>query len=252
MIAATRVGYSFAGKGGSRVLHDISFVASFGEIVAIVGPSGCGKTTLLRLVSGYLKPTEGQIEIDGGKPLDYKHSIGVVYQDSRLIPWRNLVQNIQLPLEVLKRPIDTPLLPELLELLKLTGHKSKYPSELSGGQQERTALARALVSSPRFLLLDEPLDSTDYVHRLEIEDYIYEDVRKDQKCCLLVTHDLEQAAAVAHRIVLLGFSASAQRFETLDVPKRIQETRPSQARVMPEAAEFLSRLLAKYRMVTSS
>ncbi len=252
MILAKHLGYSFSGPGGSPVLHDISFVVSPGQIVAIVGPSGCGKTTLLRLISGYLQPTEGAVELDGGEPLAHRQSIGVVYQDNRLIPWRNVTQNVQLPLEILSQPINTPLLEELLSLLRLAGQARKYPGELSGGQQERTALARALVSSPRFLLLDEPLDSTDYVHRLEIEDYIHEAVKRDKKCCLLVTHDLEQAAAVADRIVVLGFSASAQKMETLDVPKNIQELRPSQARVMPETAVFLSSLLATYRKVSSS
>jgi len=251
MILAKNLGYSFA-PGGPPVLQDISFVVSPGQIVAIVGPSGCGKTTLLRLVSGYLQPTNGSVQLDGGEPLAYRQSIGVVYQDNRLIPWRNVVQNVELPLEILKRPINTPLIEELLNLLRLTEQARRFPGELSGGQQERTALARALVSSPRFLLLDEPLDSTDYVHRLEIEDYIYEAVRTDKKCCLLVTHDLEQAVAVADRVVVLGFSASAQKMETLDVPKNIGELRPSQARVMPETAEFLSRLLATYRKVSSS
>ena len=145
MIVADDLAYSFV--AGTPVLAGISFSVSPGQIVAIVGPSGCGKTTLLRLISGYLQPTTGSVELDGGKAFASRQSIGVVYQDSRLIPWRNVAQNVQLPLEILKRPINNPLLDELLSLLRLTEHAGKYPAELSGGQQERSALARA--SFPR-------------------------------------------------------------------------------------------------------
>ncbi|MGB9122733.1 MAG: ATP-binding cassette domain-containing protein [Candidatus Angelobacter sp.] len=249
---ASNVGYSFVGGRDVPTISGISFEVPPGQIVAIVGPSGCGKTTLLRLISGYLRPTEGTIQLDGAEPEASRQTIGFVYQDNRLISWRNVAQNVRLPLEVLKRPLDSALLDELLDLLRLTEHCRKFPSELSGGQQERTALARALVSKPRFLLLDEPLDSTDYVHRLEIEDYIYQNARHNQQCCVLVTHDLEQAAAVADRIVVLGFSSNGQRIEIIEVPENISTMKPSEARVMSETAKFLAQLLARYRTVTSA
>ena len=111
-------------------------------------------------------------------------------------------------------------------------------------------MARALVSKPRFLLLDEPLGSTDYVHRLEIEDYIYNLVHNDKVSCLIVTHDLEQAVAVADNILLLGLSSNTQSHYSLKVPQKIREAKPSEARILADTPVFLKHLLSEYRRIT--
>lgn len=251
MIVVKDIAYRFSIHRSGEVLRGVSFEVPPGEILAIIGPSGSGKTTLLRLITGYLKPTEGFVHLDGQPPDGRRHAIGVLYQDSRLLSWRNVIENIKLPLEILERSEDHSLLEELLGLFRLSDHGKKYPSQLSGGQQERTALARALIHTPRFLLLDEPLESTDYVHRLEIEDYIHGFVRRDGTCCILATHDLEQAVAIADRIFILGFPKSAQRSEVVEVPRRIRDAKPSVARIIPDTATFLQNILANYHRVIS-
>lgn len=252
MIRVTDIAYSFPDDRRTEVLRGVSFEVLPGHILAIVGPSGCGKTTLLRLLSGYLEPCKGVVELDGISPRSQKPSIGVVYQDNRLLPWRNVVKNIQLPLEVLGRHLDNSFQDRLMHLLRLKGHEQKYPSQLSGGLQERTALARALISTPRFLLLDEPLGSTDYVHRIEIEDFIYENIREDNKCCIVITHDLEQAIAIADEVLVLGFPTRMLCTSLLSVPQRIQNATPSEARILTDTPIFLERLLIEYRKMICS
>lgn len=251
MIRATNISFGFAGITGGEVLRNVTFEVSPGRILAVVGPSGCGKTTLLRVLSGYLKPSKGIIQLDGEIPQPRKHSIGVLYQDNRLLPWRNLLENICLPLEIWKYKRDEHFLAELMGLLRLIGHEQKYPSQLSGGLQERTALARALVLSPRFIFLDEPLGSTDYVHRIEIEDYIKSIVRNEDRCCILITHDLEQAIAMADDILLLGFASGEQPSRLLPVPDHIRNVKPSEARVLPDTPAFLKKIIVEYRRAIS-
>ena len=249
MIRAEGISFGFSGAHEGEVLHKVSFEVSPRRILAIVGPSGCGKTTLLRILSGYLKPSDGVIQLDGEAPHPQRHTIGVLYQDNRLLSWRNLVDNVRLPLEIRNSDSKLPFLAELLGLLRLDGHEHKYPSQLSGGLQERTALARALVLSPKFIFLDEPLGSTDYVHRLEIEDYLNHIVRHENRCCILITHDLEQAVAMADDVLLLGFASNRQPAHLLPVPESIRGVKPSEARVLTDTPVFLERLLAEYRKV---
>ena len=249
MILANKISYSFLGTHTNQILCEISFKVMPGRVLAIVGPSGCGKTTLLRILSGYLKPSEGSVQLDGDEPRPQDHNIGVFYQDNRLLSWRNLIDNIRLPLEIQKNSLRASSLAELITLLRLDGHEYKYPAQLSGGLKERTALARALVLSPKFIFLDEPLGSTDYAHRLEVEDYIKGIVRRENRCCVLITHDLAQAATLADDILLLGFASSCQSVILLPVPEKIRSFNPSDARVLKDTPMFLNKLLVEYRKI---
>ena len=246
MIDSKDISFRFSEDIAREVLHKVSFQVKPGTLLAVVGPSGCGKTTLLRILSGYLKPSDGTVRLDEGAPNPSKQIIGIKYQDNKLLPWRNLIDNISLPDEVQgKFPAPNRAL-ELLRLCRLSDHMHKFPSHLSGGQQERTALARALMPTPRFLFLDEPLGSTDYVHRLEIEDYIYEFVRRENVCCVLITHDLEQAVALADEVIILGYSTNAHNSRKLNVPEALRAAKPSAARTHAAAPAFLKFLLSEY------
>jgi ABC-type nitrate/sulfonate/bicarbonate transport system ATPase subunit len=251
VIEVRSVCYDFATSKGPRpVLRDVGLDVAPGRILAVVGPSGCGKTTLLRLLTGHLEPTSGHVELDGVPPGDKPGRAGVLFQDHYLLPWRTVEENVRLPLEVQHRLDDKSLLYDLLLLMGLGEYASEYPARLSGGLKERTALARALVTSPRFLLMDEPLGSTDYIHRIRIEDHLKSLVRRESLCLVVVTHELEQAIALADEILILGFaSVRAQSSHFLRVPSDLRDKPSSRARVSPMMTAFLPELLDAYRRV---
>ena len=167
-------------KDEIRALESISFSVDEGEFVAIIGPSGCGKTSILSIIAGLLKPSGGKITIKG-KPLEKgKTSIGYMLQKDELFPWRTIMENAYLPLEV-KRDKSEKSKEKVNELLKKYGlweFRKKYPRQLSGGMRQRAALIRTMASSPDLLLLDEPFSALDYQTRLAVCDDLYEIIRR--------------------------------------------------------------------------
>ncbi|MCA9061298.1 MAG: ATP-binding cassette domain-containing protein, partial [Planctomycetaceae bacterium] len=195
----------------SPVLADVSCTIRAGELVAIVGPSGCGKSTLLRLIAGLLTPSSGTIEIDRGSTSESvtASDFGFVFQHPTLLPWRSAIANLRLPLE-LGTGADSELRTnaDLIALLQQVGLKStdadKRPGELSGGMQMRLSLARALVTRPRFLLLDEPFAALDDLLRLRLQEDVRRLHEQQQLTSLLVTHNVHEAVYMADRILLMG------------------------------------------------
>ncbi|WP_174733544.1 ATP-binding cassette domain-containing protein [Bacillus sp. Y40] len=181
------------------VLDGINLDIREGEFVAIVGKSGCGKSTLLRLLAGLETYDHGNITIQGKKLTSLNRQARIMFQDGRLLPWKRVIDNIGIGLSGNWRP-------RALEALKNVGLEDRcddWPSKLSGGQKQRVALARALVHEPDFLLLDEPLGALDALTRIEMQSLIESLWSRKEITSVLVTHDVEEAVAVADRVILI-------------------------------------------------
>lgn len=184
---------------GREVLHRIELSAAPGEFVAIVGRSGCGKSTLLRLVAGLEATDEGAITLDAQAARTRQQDIRVMFQDSRLLPWKRVLENVALGLPRERREEAAAVLAQV----GLADRADAWPARLSGGQRQRVALARALVHHPRLLLLDEPLGALDALTRIEMQGLIESLWGRLGFTALLVTHDVSEAVALADRIVLI-------------------------------------------------
>lgn len=202
------VGRTFASQTGSEptpVLRDIDLSIAPGEILALLGPSGCGKSTLLRQISGLDRPTTGTLLIDGAPVAPADQRCAVAFQEPRLLPWRSVTRNVELGL-----PRGTDRVPgrervaELLDLVQLSAAASLKPRQISGGMAQRVSLARALARGPGVLLLDEPFGALDALTRLTMQDLLVEIHQAEPATIVLVTHDVDEALALADRVVLLG------------------------------------------------
>jgi len=199
-------------------VNDLNLEIESGELIAFLGPSGCGKTTTLRMITGLLLPTEGDVLFDGQSILTVpteKRGAVMVFQKHLLFPTMNVGQNIGFGLrmqQVAKKDIQKRV-SEILELVQLPGFENRRPHELSGGQQQRIALARALVVRPRVLLLDEPLANLDANLRLDMRELIRSIQREMGITSVFVTHDQEEAVMLADRIALM-FEGVLQQFDT--------------------------------------
>ena len=199
--------------GGTLALEGCTLSVAEGEFVAVVGPSGCGKSTLMRLVTGLWRPTAGGVVVDGrevGGPLSIA---GMAFQNPSLLPWRTVLDNVLLPLEVVK-PHRSRLRREraayeaearaLLVLVGLAGFEHRFPWQLSGGMQQRASLCRALIHRPGLLLLDEPFGALDVFTREELWLVLQEVWRTRRPTVLLVTHDLREAVLLADRVLVMS------------------------------------------------
>lgn len=183
--------------GEVDVLRGISLEISRGEFVAVVGPSGCGKTTLLNLLSGYDRPTSGTIESNGRRRM--------IYQQDGLFPWLTVNENIGLGLRQLhgERERESAVT-DLLRLIRLEGFERHYPHQLSGGMRQRVELARALAGESDILLMDEPFSALDYLTRMQMRRELARILAERPRTVVLVTHDIEEAAQLADRVVVLS------------------------------------------------
>jgi ABC-type nitrate/sulfonate/bicarbonate transport system ATPase subunit len=183
--------------GAVEVLRSLSLCVERGEFTAIVGPSGCGKTTLLNLLSGYDTSTSGSITRNG--------DVRMVYQQDGLFPWRTAAQNIDMGLRHVQNASErAKQMQELLELIGLVGFENHYPHQLSGGMRQRVELARALAAKADILLMDEPFSALDYLTRLKMRRELARMLEERPRTVVLVTHDIEEAAQLADRIVVLS------------------------------------------------
>ena len=187
--------------GKRLVLEEVDLQVNAGEFVAIVGRSGCGKSTLLRLIAGLETPTDGEIALDGAPVRGVNPAVRVMFQEPRLLPWLKVADNVALGID--GEPDKKRRTAEALNQVGLTEYGEEWPSVLSGGQRQRAALARALVGRPRLLLLDEPLGALDALTRIEMQRLIETLWEEQGFTALLVTHDVEEAVALADRVVLI-------------------------------------------------
>ncbi|MDR2031213.1 MAG: ATP-binding cassette domain-containing protein [Azoarcus sp.] len=188
--------------GARVVLAGLSTRFGAGEFIAVVGRSGCGKSTLLRLLAGLDAAQAGQLAADGGPLAAVAGDIRIMYQEARLLPWRNVVDNVALGLAGRRERVHAQAL-EALAQVGLADRAGEWPGALSGGQRQRVALARALVHRPRLLLLDEPLGALDALTRIEMHRLIERVWREHGFTAVLVTHDVGEAVALADRVLLI-------------------------------------------------
>jgi NitT/TauT family transport system ATP-binding protein len=217
------LGLTFPGEPDPLdVLDDISFEVSPREFVCILGPSGSGKTTLLRTLAGLLSPTGGRIALNDIPLNGPPDGIGYVFQEANLMPWRSVLENITLPLEIQQVPKSdaAALGQELIELVGLEGFGDALPRDLSGGMAQRVAIARALVHDPAVLLLDEPFGALDALTRERMRSELLRIWNVYQKTVLMVTHSINEAIFLADRVIVLSPRPAHVRLDiAINIPR---------------------------------
>jgi NitT/TauT family transport system ATP-binding protein len=224
-------------SGGVHALDNVSLDVREGEFLCILGPSGCGKTTLLWSMAGLHSLTSGDIRL-GNEPIMKPHpEIAMIFQDANLLPWRNLIKNIELPFELKRKPPDRALISRLLDRVGLTGFENKMPRELSGGMQQRASIVRSLSVNPSVLLMDEPFGALDAFTRDEMNLLIQEIWMETRKTIAFVTHSIAEAIFLADRVAVM--SARPGRIAEIydiDIP------RPRSIEIQTEP-DFIKRVL---------
>jgi NitT/TauT family transport system ATP-binding protein len=246
VLEAVNVRKSFpdAHQGIILALDGVSLAAGEGEFLAIVGPSGGGKTTLLRLLAGLQQPDSGEVLFRGEPLLAPRRSIGIVFQRANLMPWRTVLGNVSLPLEVAgTNPREAQEQAEaLVSLVGLLGFGDAYPGQLSGGMQQRVALARALVHEPGVLLLDEPFGSLDALTRERMNGELLRIWDLRRPTVIMVTHSIQEAVFLADRVLVLSARPGRIRAE-FRVP--LPRPRDLSVTLTPEFAHLAARVRAQ-------
>lgn len=218
-------------KGETEALKDINFSLYEGEFVSIVGPSGCGKSTLLNIICGLLKPSSGEIYLDGEKMENMSTKIGYMFQRDQLFEWLNVLENVKLGLKIQhKMNADSlELIDELLKRYNLWNFRNHHPSELSGGMRQRVALIRTLALKPELLLLDEPFSALDYQTRLNVSDEISGIIKSQRKTVIMVTHDISEAISMSDRVIILSKRPAGIK-NIIDVNFKVESNTPLKRR----------------------
>jgi NitT/TauT family transport system ATP-binding protein len=217
-------------------LENVSFSVERGGFLSLLGPSGCGKSTLLRVVADLIAPTTGQVSVFGMSPQEarQKRSLGFVFQDAALLPWRTALQNVELPTEVggfAGLPSGAPTPRELLKLVGLEGWEQNFPHELSGGMRQRVSIARALLGGPRLLLMDEPFGALDEITRDRLNEELRRIWQETGTTILFVTHSVYEAMFLGEDVLVMSANPGRVReIVAVDLPRdrdlSIRETEP--------------------------
>ena len=232
-IRLQNVDKTYQTKDGSVVaVQDVSFDIQQSEFIAIVGPSGCGKTTILKMIAGLVPYTGGTITI-GGRQVDQPQTdLGIIFQDSVLLDWRNVLSNVMLQIEIrgMDRNVYEPIALELLQNVGLDGFERKNPYELSGGMKQRVSICRSLVHDPPLLLMDEPFGALDALTREQISMDIQHLWMQKQKTALLITHSIPEAVLLADRVIVMS-PRPGQIIEIFEIniprPRRLDNLPPA-------------------------
>jgi NitT/TauT family transport system ATP-binding protein len=218
-------------------IDNISFDLHAGQLISLLGPSGCGKTTFLRIAAGLIPKTSGIVEINGVEVARPQPDFGVVFQQPNLMPWRTVLKNVLFPIEIqgdadggaVQRAAD------LLLLVGLSGFEHSYPSQLSGGMQQRVALCRALVHQPKLLLMDEPFGALDELTRMEMQDLLLDIRAKTGATLMLVTHSISEAIYLSDKVAVFSpRPAKVADFVAINLPY----PRRPEMRYAPEFTEL--------------
>lgn len=209
----------------TNAISDISITLTDGEFVSLVGPSGCGKSTILRLISGLILPTSGEIELNG-KTIDKPNEkIAMVFQKPTLFPWLTVRDNIAFGPK-LKKEVNDIKINDMIELIGLKEFANDYPHQLSGGMSQRVALARAIINEPEILLLDEPLGALDAFTRMKMQDEILSIWSRKKQLATMVTHDIEEAVYMSTKVVVIDKNPGRIK-EVIDIDLGVNRDRSS-------------------------
>ncbi|WP_406040757.1 ABC transporter ATP-binding protein [Micromonospora sp. NBC_00898] len=207
MIKLSAVSRTFDGRSGRvEALRGIDLDVAEGEFVAVLGRSGCGKSTLLRMIAGLLPVTEGEITVAGTPITKPRRDIAMLFQRPALLPWRSVLDNVLLPVEIFgwSRARHRERARELLDLAGLGGFEKRLPHELSGGMQQRVSLCRSLIGEPRVMLMDEPFSALDALTREELSGELQRVHMETKATIVFVTHSIDEAVLLADRVVVLS------------------------------------------------
>ncbi|XOQ43062.1 MAG: Taurine import ATP-binding protein TauB [Clostridium sp.] len=207
VLSLSHVNFIYPGEnGGVTALESINLDIPEGEFLCVLGPSGCGKTTLLKIMAGFLRPTSGQARMDGELIQGPDWHRGVIFQSPPLYPWLSVQDNIAFGLKMRKYPKSERnlLVEKYIDLVGLKGFENSKPYELSGGMKQRVSLARTLVNQPRILLMDEPFGALDALTRQNMQDLVRKIWKETGNTVLLITHDVDEALALATRTIVLS------------------------------------------------
>ncbi|MDK6233188.1 ABC transporter ATP-binding protein [Aerococcus sp. UMB10185] len=207
VLSAKNISHTYESKDGQRIkaIEKIDLNVMEGEFVALIGTSGGGKSTLLKIISGLMEPTTGEVEINGG-PVDFqKNRIGYISQSDTLLPWRNILDNVSIGLEMqgFNKAERYERSKEFIDKFGLSGFEYKYPKELSGGMSKRALIIRALVMKPSIIIMDEPFGPLDVFTREVLQQEVLKIWKEEKTTFLYVTHDIMEAIYLASRIVVL-------------------------------------------------
>ncbi len=233
LLSVRNLNKAFPTREGTLVaLGDVSFDVYPGEFVSIVGPSGCGKTTLLKIIAGLLPKSGGEIEVDR-EQFDPSREVGFVFQKPLLLHWRKVIDNVLLPIEILRmdRAAHRKEAEQLLDLVGLKGFEHSYPNELSGGMQQRVSIARALIHDPKLLLMDEPFGALDALTRERMNLELLRIWQAARKTVLFVTHGIGEAVFLSDRVIVLSARPS-RMVEAMDID--LPRPRTLEVRTTPE------------------
>lgn len=228
-----------AKNGEVNALEDISFTVDKGEFISIVGPSGCGKSTLLSIIAGLLRPTSGEIYVNGDKIEGVSAHIGYMLQKDNLLDWRTIYRNVLFGLEV-RGMLNEDTRGRVDRLLKTYGlyeFRDKYPAQLSGGMRQRAALIRTLAINPDILLLDEAFSALDYQTRLTVTDDVYRILKQEKITTLMVTHDIPESISMGDRILILS-ARPARVKEMMEIDFEMENRTPLSVRNSPKFSGY--------------
>jgi NitT/TauT family transport system ATP-binding protein len=210
---------------------NISLTIEEGEFVSFLGPSGCGKTTLLSIIAGIFKPTEGSVLLENKAVSTKNSNIGYMLQQDYLFPWKTIEENILLGLKLSKKlneQTKTRVL-QLLNQIGLKGVENQLPKQMSGGMRQRAALVRTLATEPKLLMLDEPFSALDYQTKLKLEDLVSTTLKEFKKTAILVTHDIGEAISMSDRVFLFS-SKPGELYRIFEIPEELRSLSPFEAR----------------------
>ncbi len=247
--------FAYSAADSKPNITDLSLNLKSGEIVAILGASGCGKSTLLNLIAGLLKPQAGKIEFADNTLEPKKHrlrqQIGYIFQDDALLPWRTVQSNLMLATEIVEE-ITKGTVNDLIERYLHIFHLDRtilqqYPTQLSGGMRQRISIMQTLMFDPRILLLDEPFSSLDFFTKLRLENEVYQLIKEQNKAAILITHDIDEAIAIADRVLIM--SAGGKFSDEFAIDFGQEDRTPEEVRGMNRFTQYYNSIWSRLRTV---
>jgi NitT/TauT family transport system ATP-binding protein len=249
ILTANAVSKSFSIGPGASVLavHHFSLDVAEGEIVCLLGASGCGKSTLLNMFAGFLQPTSGEVKLRGQPIRGIEPRCGMIFQSYALFPWKTVRGNVEFGLKMqgLSRAERRERAQRFIDMVKLTGFEDHYPTELSGGMQQRVTFARLLAADPEVLLMDEPFAALDAMTRQVMQEELLRIHEKSRKTIVFITHSIDEALILANRIVVM--SARPGRVKAI-LPNNLPSPRHVTVQLSPDYAALKNEI---WRLVES-